>query len=69
MLSIFEICGLAGIGEIGEHKVDLPVASAEGQGRDGALVGQVAQRAVIDAGKDPASCMARISSEPMPETI
>ena len=43
-----------GIGHAGEDKIDLPVAAAEGKGGDRAVVGQLAEAAVVDIGKDHA---------------
>ena len=45
-----------GIGHIGQGKVDLTVASAVGQRRHGALIGQLAEGAVIDIRKDDTHC-------------
>ena len=44
----------AGVGHIGQGEVDLAVPPAVGQGCDGTFVGQLAQRAVVNIGKDNA---------------
>lgn len=46
----------AGVGHVGQGKVDLAVPAAIGQRGDGTFVGQVAQGAVIDVGENNTHC-------------